>query len=324
MTPPPLLDIADLRVHFRMPAPLFSRSKPVVRAVDGVSLTLRAGETVGLLGESGCGKTTLGRAVIRLGPVTSGTVRFDGTDITRLPEDELRKHRRHFQMVFQDPFSSLNPRSTVGETLREPMEVHRLGGTRAEREDRARALLASVGLEAGHLHRFPHEFSGGQRQRIGIARALAVEPRLIVCDEPVSALDVSVQAQVVNLLQDLQQQRGLAYLFISHDLAVVEHLAHRAVVMYLGRVVEEAGARDLCRQPVHPYTRALVSAVPVIDPAAKRHRILLSGEPPSPLHPPSGCPFHPRCPVAEARCRVEMPVLRDLGDGRRVACHREE
>ena len=323
MIPPPLLDVEDLRVHFHLPAPLFSGSKAVVRAVDGVSLTLKAGETVGLLGESGCGKTTLGRAVIRLGPVTSGTVRFDGTDITRLPESQLRRRRRHFQMVFQDPFTSLNPRFTVGETLREPMEVHRLGGTPAEREDRIRELLEAVGLEAGHRHRFPHEFSGGQRQRIGIARALAAEPRLIVCDEPVSALDVSVQAQVVNLLQDLQQQRGLAYLFISHDLAVVEHLAHRALVMYLGRVVEEATARDLCRRPLHPYTQALVSAVPVIDPASKRRRIVLSGEPPSPLHPTSGCPFHPRCPVAEARCRVENPALRDLGDGRKVACHRE-
>lgn len=323
MTPPPLLDVEDLRVHFHLPAPLFSRSKPVVRAVDGVSLTLKAGETVGLLGESGCGKTTLGRAVIRLGPITSGTVRFDGIDITRLPESELRRHRRHFQMVFQDPFTSLNPRFTVGETLREPMEVHRLGGTPAEREDRIRELLEAVGLEDGYRHRFPHEFSGGQRQRIGIARALAAAPRLIVCDEPVSALDVSVQAQVVNLLQDLQQQRELAYLFISHDLAVVEHLAHRALVMYLGRVVEEATARDLCRRPLHPYTQALVSAVPVIDPASKRSRIVLSGEPPSPLHPPSGCPFHPRCPVAESRCRVERPQLRALGDGRKVACHRE-
>ena len=323
MTPPPLLDVEDLRVHFHLPAPLFSRSKPVVRAVDGVSLTLKAGETVGLLGESGCGKTTLGRAVIRLGPITSGTVRFDGIDITRLPERDLRRQRRHFQMVFQDPFTTLNPRFTVGETLREPMEVHRLGGTPAEREDRIRELLEAVGLEDGYRHRFPHEFSGGQRQRIGIARALAAAPRLIVCDEPVSALDVSVQAQVVNLLKDLQQQRGLAYLFISHDLAVVEHLAHRALVMYLGRVVEEATARDLCRRPLHPYTQALVSAVPVIDPASKRSRIVLSGEPPSPLHPPSGCPFHPRCPVAESRCRVERPQLRALGDGRKVACHRE-
>ena len=323
MTPPPLLDVEDLRVHFPLPSPLFSGSKAVVRAVDGVSLTLKAGETVGLLGESGCGKTTLGRAVIRLGSITSGTVQFDGTDITRLPERDLRRRRRHFQMVFQDPFTTLNPRFTVGETLREPMEVHRLGGTPAEREDRIRELLEAVGLEDGYRHRFPHEFSGGQRQRIGIARALAAEPRLIVCDEPVSALDVSVQAQVVNLLQDLQQQRGLAYLFISHDLAVVEHLAHRALVMYLGRLVEEATARDLCRRPLHPYTQALVSAVPVIDPASKRSRIVLSGEPPSPLHPPSGCPFHPRCPVAEARCRVERPELRALGDGRRVACHRE-
>lgn len=322
MTPAPLLQVDDLRVHFETARPPFSRQKAILHAVDGVSFTLNEGETLGLLGESGCGKTTLGRAVVRLGPVTSGTVRFAGIDITRLGESALRAHRRRFQMVFQDPFSSLNPRFTVGQTLGEPLEIHQLAKTPADRERRVVELLESVGLEARHSQRFPHEFSGGQRQRIGIARALAVEPRLIVCDEPVSALDVSVQAQVVNLLQDLQQQRGLAYLFISHDLAVVEHLAHRAMVLYLGRVVEEARASDLCRNPLHPYTQALISAVPVIDPSSRRRRILLPGEPPSPIHPPAGCPFHPRCPIAESRCRIETPKLRDLGDGRKVACHR--
>jgi oligopeptide transport system ATP-binding protein len=318
----PLLSVEDLRVHFPVGDPLFSGTKSLVRAVDGVSFTLNEGETLGIVGESGCGKTTLGRAVTRLGPVTSGTVRFAGIDLTRLADRDLRAHRRHFQMVFQDPFSSLNPRFTVGQTLEEPLEIHRLAATKAKRERRVHELLESVGLEAAHSRRFPHEFSGGQRQRIGIARALAAEPRWIVCDEPVSALDVSVQAQVVNLLQDLQQQRGLAYLFISHDLAVVEHLAHRALVLYLGRVVEEARVPDLFREPLHPYTQALISAVPVVDNASRPPRIILSGEPPSPIHPPQGCPFHPRCPVAEPRCRTEVPTLRNLGNGHRVACHR--
>lgn len=318
----PLLRVEDLRVHFPAGDSPFSRVRSLVRAVDGVSFTLDAGETLGIVGESGCGKTTLGRAVMRLGPVTSGSVRFAGTDLTRLAERDLRAHRRQFQMVFQDPFGSLNPRFTIGQTLGEPLEIHRLVANPEERQRRIHALLESVGLEAGHSDRFPHEFSGGQRQRIGIARALAVEPAWIVCDEPVSALDVSVQAQVVNLLKDLQRQRGLAYLFISHDLAVVEHLAHRALVLYLGRVVEEARVPALFQEPLHPYTQALISAVPVIDPASRRSRIVLSGEPPSPIQPPPGCPFHPRCPVAESRCRTEVPTLRDLGEGRRIACHR--
>jgi len=321
MSPTPLLRVENLRVHFPVQRSLFSKPEVWVRAVEDVSFTLRTGETIGLLGESGCGKTTLGRAVLRLGPVTAGSIHFNGTDITRLEGRVLREHRRQFQMIFQDPFSSLNPRFTVGQIVGEPLEVHRLVKDSTTRDRRISELLESVGLDPRLVDRFPHEFSGGQRQRIGIARALAVEPQLIVCDEPVSALDVSVQAQVVNLLQDLQKQRGLAYLFISHDLAVVEHLAHRILVMYLGQVLEEAPASVLCQQPLHPYTQALVSAIPTVDPASKRRRIVLLGDPPSPLSPPSGCPFHPRCPMVQPRCRIEAPVLRDLGDGRRVACH---
>jgi oligopeptide/dipeptide ABC transporter ATP-binding protein len=321
MSPTPLLRVENLRVHFPVQRSLFSKPEVWVRAVEDVSFTLRTGETIGLLGESGCGKTTLGRAVLRLGPVTAGSIHFNGTDITRLEGRVLREHRCQFQMIFQDPFSSLNPRFTVGQIVGEPLEIHRLVKDSTTRDRRISELLESVGLDSRLVDRFPHEFSGGQRQRIGIARALAVEPQLIVCDEPVSALDVSVQAQVVNLLQDLQKQRGLAYLFISHDLAVVEHLAHRILVMYLGQVLEEAPASVLCQQPLHPYTQALVSAIPTVDPASKRRRIVLLGDPPSPLSTPSGCPFHPRCPMVQPRCRIEAPVLRDLGDGRRVACH---
>ena len=320
----PLLEVQNLRVHFPVKQGVFARVRGHVRAVDDVSLTVAAGETVGLVGESGCGKTTLGRAVIRLVEPTGGTIRFEGEDLTRLRGAALRAKRRHFQMIFQDPFSSLNPRLTVGESIGEALDLHRLTPTREARRQRIGELLAGVGLDAAHAERFPHEFSGGQRQRIGIARALAVEPRLIVCDEPVSALDVSVQAQVVNLLQDLQRDRGLAYLFISHDLAVVEHLSHRIVVMYLGRIVEVGPAKELCRTPRHPYTRALISAVPVVDPDAKCQRIILAGDVPSPIHPPGGCPFHPRCPVAEARCRTEVPPLRETGAGRQVACHLAE
>lgn len=317
----PLLEVQNLRVHFPVKQGLFARVRGQVRAVDDVSLTVAAGETVGLVGESGCGKSTLGRAILRLVEPTGGTIRFAGEDLTRLRGAALRERRRQFQMIFQDPFSSLNPRLTVGESIGEALDLHRLTPTREARRQRIGELLAGVGLDAAHAERFPHEFSGGQRQRVGIARALAVEPRLIVCDEPVSALDVSVQAQVVNLLQDLQRERGLAYLFISHDLAVVEHLSHRIVVMYLGRVVEAGPAKELCRTPRHPYTQALISAVPVVDPDAKRQRIVLTGDVPSPIHPPGGCPFHPRCPVAEARCRTEVPPLRETGEGRQVACH---
>lgn len=319
--PMPLLSIENLSVHFPVKQGLFSPASGAVRAVDGVTLNVGEGEAVGLVGESGCGKTTLGRAVLRLVEPTGGRLVFDGTDITTLSGRSLRELRRQFQMIFQDPHSSLDPRFTVGESIGEALDIHRLTPDRTARTRRIEGLLQSVGLQADHAGRYPHEFSGGQRQRIGIARALAVEPRLIVCDEPVSALDVSVQAQVINLLQDLQRDRGLALLFISHDLAVVEHLCSRVAVMYLGRLVETGPTRDLTRSPKHPYTQALLSAVPVVDPDTHRQRTVLHGDVPSPIHPPSGCPFHPRCPVAEPRCSTEAPTLRDLGEGRAVACH---
>jgi oligopeptide transport system ATP-binding protein len=305
-----LLEVENLEVHFPVRQGLFSRVRQHVKAVDGVSLTVEAGETVGLVGESGCGKTTLGRAIIRLLEPTGGKVLFEGTDIATLSGSELRGRRREFQMIFQDPYGSLNPRMTVGQIVGEPLDIHGLAKTKAD-----------VGLDPMHAQRYPHEFSGGQRQRIGIARALAVRPKLIVCDEPVSALDVSVQAQIINLLLDLQKEHGLAYLFIAHDLAVVEHISRRVVVMYLGRIVEEGESSVLVSAPKHPYTQALISAIPVVDPDSKRQRIVLPGDVPSPIDPPSGCPFHPRCPVAEDRCKTDVPALRDLADGHRVACH---
>jgi len=317
----PLLEVDNVQVHFPVKQTALGRFHKSVKAVDGVSLTVEEGEAVGLVGESGCGKTTLGRAILRLLDPTGGHLRFAGEDITRMKPRELRSRRRQFQMIFQDPFSSLDPRLTVGESIGEALDIHRLTPERSARRERLGQLLESVGLRAEHADRYPHEFSGGQRQRVGIARALAVEPRLIVCDEPVSALDVSVQAQVINLLQDLQRERRLALLFISHDLAVVEHLCSRIAVMYLGRIVEFGPARDLCKTPKHPYTQALLSAVPVVDPDSKRSRIILGGDVPSPIDPPSGCPFHPRCPVAEARCRTEVPALREISPGRQAACH---
>ncbi len=317
----PLLEVQDLRVHFPVKQSIFGGSSGSVKAVDGVSVSVDEGEAVGLVGESGCGKTTLGRAILRLVEPTAGKIHFNGEDITSLSSRELRSRRRQFQMIFQDPYSSLDPRLTVGESIGEALDIHRLAADRAARRQRIGDLLKSVGLEPAHAERFPHEFSGGQRQRIGIARALAVEPRLIVCDEPVSALDVSVQAQVINLLQDLQRERRLALLFISHDLAVVEHLCSRVAVMYLGRIVESGPARRVANNPRHPYTQALLSAVPVVDPDSKRQRIVLGGDVPSPIHPPPGCPFHPRCSVAEGRCSTEVPMLRDLGMGVAAACH---
>jgi len=317
----PLLDVKNLKVHFPVKHGLFGRVKAQLKAVDDVNLYVDAGETLGLVGESGCGKTTLGRAIMRLIKPAAGAVFFDGEEITNLNGGELRARRRNFQMVFQDPYGSLNPRMLVQEIIGEALDVHRLANSFVARQKRIVELLEAVGLNADHAQRYPHEFSGGQRQRIGIARALAVSPKLIVCDEPVSALDVSVQAQIINLLQDLQRQHGLAYLFIAHDLAVVEHISHRVAVMYLGKIVETGQAKEIVRAPKHPYTQALISAVPVVDPASKRQRIILPGDVPSPINPPSGCPFHPRCPIAEARCRAEAPNLREIAASHWAACH---
>jgi oligopeptide/dipeptide ABC transporter ATP-binding protein len=316
-----LVEIDHLKVHFPVARGLFRRTTEYVRAVDDVSFVIGARETVGLVGESGCGKTTLGRAVIRLLEPTAGRVLFEGEEITGLHGAELRARRRRFQMIFQDPYGSLDPRQTVADIIGEALDIHALTPHARARRQRVEALLQDVGLDPSHVQRYPHEFSGGQRQRIGIARALAVEPRLIVCDEPVSALDVSVQAQIINLLADLQREHGLAYLFVAHDLAVVEHISRRILVMYLGRIVEAGESHAVCRTPRHPYTQALLSAVPVVDPDSKRQRILLSGDVPSPIHPPSGCPFHPRCPMAEARCKTETPPLRETEPGRWTACH---
>ncbi len=317
----PLLEVKNLKVYFPVKHGLFSRVRAHVKAVDDISLALAPGETLGLVGESGCGKTTLGRAIIRLIEPTAGQVFFENEEITGMDGSDLRARRRRFQMIFQDPYGSLNPRMTVGEIIGEAIDIHKLAASKEAREARIKELLKAVGLDPLHAQRYPHEFSGGQRQRIGIARALAVEPKLIVCDEPVSALDVSVQAQIINLLQDLQRERGLAFLFIAHDLAVVEHISRRVMVMYLGKTVELAEAKVLCREPKHPYTQALISAVPVVDPDAKRRRIVLPGDVPSPIDPPPGCPFHPRCPVAEARCRTEVPALREITPGHWAACH---
>jgi oligopeptide transport system ATP-binding protein len=316
-----LLEVQHLKVHFPVRQRFLARTREWVRAVDDVSFTLAPGETVGLVGESGCGKTTLGRAVIQLIEPTAGRILFQGEDIAHLTGSALRARRRHFQMVFQDPYGSLNPRLRVAEIIGEALDIHQLTPDADTRRQRIHELLRDVGLDPSHAGRHPHEFSGGQRQRIGIARALAVQPRLIVCDEPVSALDVSVQAQIVNLLRDLQREHGIAYLFIAHDLAVVKHVSRRILVMYLGRIVEAGTARGVCDAPRHPYTQALLSAVPVVDPDSKRPRILLPGDVPSPMHPPGGCPFHPRCPVAEARCRSEAPSLREITPGHQAACH---
>lgn len=316
-----LLEVKDLKVHFPVKSGMFSGARETVKAVDGVSFQIAAGETVGLVGESGCGKTTLGRAIMRLVEPTDGNIFLNGQDITQLSNSQLRPLRRKFQMIFQDPFGSLNPRMTVADIVGEALDIHGLTDSKPAREMRITELLKSVGLDAAYAQRYPHEFSGGQRQRIGIARALAVEPELIICDEPVSALDVSVQAQIINLLRDLQQQRGLAYLFIAHDLAVVEHISHRVMVMYLGKIVEQAGARDIIRAPKHPYTQALISAVPEVNPETQRQRIVLAGDVPSPIHPPSGCPFHPRCPIAVDKCRSVVPTLDELQKEHWAACH---
>ena len=321
----PLLVAEGVEKHFGETASLLSRllsrEGRVVRAVDGVSLTVHEGETVGLVGESGCGKSTLGRVLLRLLDPTAGRISFEGTDITHLSSSQLRPIRKRMQIVFQDPYSSLDPRMTVRDIVAEGIELHRLAKTRRGVDERVHALLARVGLRSDAATRYPHELSGGQRQRIGIARALAVEPRFLVCDEPLSALDVSIQAQVVNLFSELQEELGLAYLLISHDLKVVEYMSHRVAVMYLGRVVESAPAGELYERRHHPYTRALLSAIPTPDPHKRRVRLLLTGDVPSPLSPPPGCTFHPRCPKAEiGTCDVARPPLEELSPGHQVAC----
>ncbi len=317
----PILKVKNLVKHFPIRGGLLQRVVDRVHAVDGVSFELQAGETLGVVGESGCGKSTTGRCILRLIEPTSGEVWFEGRNVTTAPRDELRALARDMQIIFQDPYASLNPRMTVGAIVGEALTIHKLAPTRAAYDARIVDLLETVGLSADHMRRYPHEFSGGQRQRIGIARALAVSPKLVVCDEAVSALDVSIQAQVINLLEDLQQQFNLTYIFIAHDLSVVEHISDRVAVMYLGRIVEISPARELYVSPKHPYTQALLSAVPIPDPTVKRKRIVLQGDVPNPINPPAGCHFHPRCPRAEARCKVEAPLLRDMGPGRQAACH---
>ena len=322
MSAGPLLQVRDLVKRFPVRSGLLRRTTGQVHAVDGVSFDLLEGQTLGVVGESGCGKSTMGRCILRLIEPTSGQVVFDGQDVTAADRSSLRALARQMQIIFQDPFASLNPRMTVGAIIGEGLVIHGLARNRTDVADRVAELLTMVGLSKDQMRRYPHEFSGGQRQRIGIARALAVQPRLIVCDEAVSALDVSIQAQVINLLQDLQEQLGLTYVFIAHDLSVVEHASNRVAVMYLGRIVEMADARDLYAQPRHPYTESLLSAVPVPDPTVKRRRIVLQGDVPSPISPPSGCHFHTRCPIAQkGLCDRERPQLKDVGAGHTVACH---
>ena len=320
--PDDVLAVSDLHKYFPVTAGLFQRRVGDVKAVDGIDFTIRRGETLGLVGESGSGKTTAGRTILRLVDVTSGSIRFEGREIAHLSRAALRPLRKEMQIIFQDPFASLNPRMTVGDIVREPLEIHHLAAGR-EAERRVQELLLMVGLQPYHANRYPHEFSGGQRQRIGIARALAVDPTFIVADEPVSALDVSIQAQVIKLLQELQQKLGLTYLFIAHDLSVVRHISDRVAVMYVGKIVEIADQESLYRNPLHPYTQALLSAIPIPKPAVegRRARIILSGDIPSPVDPPSGCRFHTRCPIAFERCSVEAPAFKEYESGHRAACH---
>jgi oligopeptide/dipeptide ABC transporter ATP-binding protein len=316
----PVVEVENLTKHFDVTRGLLRKTVAKVRAVDGVSFDIAAGETLCLVGESGCGKSTVAKLILRLIEPSAGSVVLGGTDVTKLDQAGMREHRRHVQMVFQDPYASLNPRLKAGMIVTEPLENYEAMAA-SERDARAAKLLTRVGLRADAMHRFPFEFSGGQRQRLGIARALALNPGLIVADEPVSALDVSVQAQVLNLLMDLQEEYGLAYLFVSHDLGVVEHIGHRIAVMYLGKIVELASRDDLFADPQHPYSEALIAAAPIPDPRAKRERKTIEGEVPSPMNPPSGCHFHTRCPYAVDRCRKEAPPLREIAPGRHVACH---
>jgi len=316
----PVLEVRDLKKHFPIRRGLLQHAAGVVFAVDGVSFTIQAGETLGLVGESGCGKSTVGRTVLRLIEPTAGSIRISGDDITTLNKSELRPYRRQMQIIFQDPFSSLDPRMSAGDIVAEPLRVHGVASGKAVR-DKVAALFERVGLRRAQMDNYPHQFSGGQRQRIGIARALALQPKLIVGDEPVSALDVSIQAQVLNLMMDLQKEFGLAYLFISHNLAVVEHISHRIAVMYLGRIVEYTDKRTLFTRPHHPYTEQLLLAVPVPDPRMKRPKRVLQGDVPSPINPPPGCHFHTRCPYVVDRCRTESPALREVKPGQLVACH---
>ena len=315
-----LLEVRNLKKHFPIKTGILSRTTGDVRAVDGVSFILERGETLGLVGESGCGKTTVGRSILRLIEPTSGQVTFNDQDLLKLDREQMRQVRASLQIIFQDPFSSLDPRMSVGQIIAEPIRNH-LKASRAEMRERVAYLMDKVGLHPEQMSRYPHEFSGGQRQRIGIARALALNPMAIVCDEPISALDVSIQAQVINLLVQLQEEMDLSYLFIAHDLSVVEHISDRVAVMYLGRFVELATDRELYQNPQHPYTQALLSAVPVPDPEIHKRKIILEGDVPSPLNPPSGCAFHTRCPECKEVCTHEEPVFRDLGGGHWIACH---
>ncbi|WP_246258667.1 ABC transporter ATP-binding protein [Kroppenstedtia pulmonis] len=318
--PETLLQVHNLKKYFPIRGGVFSRKVGEVKAVDDVSFTVQKGETLGIVGESGCGKSTTGRTILRLEEPTSGEVKFEGKSLTDLSNEQMRKMRRELQMVFQDPFASLNPRKTAGAIIEEPMIVHGIGSAK-ERKEQVKELLQVVGLDSYHGERYPHQFSGGQRQRIGIARALAVKPKLIIADEPVSALDVSIQSQVLNLLEDLQKKFNLTYLFIAHDLSVVRHISDRVGVMYLGRMVELSQRNDLYENPLHPYTRALLSAVPIPNPEAKRERIILTGDVPSPSRPPTGCAFHTRCPHVMDICREKRPDFTDRGNGHFVACH---